>query len=260
MENENKNVGALIPLSDMEKMANVISVSKLFGAKTREEALALMLVAQAEGLHPAIAARDYHIIEGRPALKADAMLARFQAVGGKVKWLKLDETCAKAIFSHPQGGDATIEWTIDMAKKAQLKFQNSNGTPGMWTKYPRQMLRARTLSEGIRTVFPGVVVGAYSEEEVGDMVHEEKQTRKTETIQAEITSEENGEKSKTPNRDYYESILKTARPPQMVVIKALSAKFSEKEGCPIDDMNEEQFGRLLSELKNYKPAEERKAA
>lgn len=124
--------------------------------------MALMLIAQAEGSHPAIAARDYHIIQGRPALKADAMMARYQAAGGSVKWIKLDDTEATAEFSHIQGGTVTISWDMARAKKAGL------GGKDMWTKYPRQMLRSRTISEGIRTVFPGVVIGVYTPEEVED--------------------------------------------------------------------------------------------
>jgi hypothetical protein len=37
-----------------------------------------------------------------------------------------------------------------------------------WKQYPRQMLRARVISEGIRTVYPGVAVGIYTPEEVND--------------------------------------------------------------------------------------------
>jgi hypothetical protein len=153
----------LIPVSDVERMAGAIAKSGLFGVKQPEQALALMLIAQAEGLHPAIAARDYHIIQGRPALKADAMLARFQANGGRVKWLELSDAVAEAEFSHPAGGTVSIAWSIEMAKRAGL---TKNQT---WSQYPRAMLRARCISEGIRTVFPGVVVGTYTPEEVADM-------------------------------------------------------------------------------------------
>ena len=38
----------------------------------------------------------------------------------------------------------------------------------MWVKFPRQMLRSRVVSEGIRTVDPGAVCGAYTPEEVQD--------------------------------------------------------------------------------------------
>jgi hypothetical protein len=144
-------------------MAVSVARSGLFGVKTPDQAMALMLIAQAEGLHPAIAARDYHVINGRPALRADAMLARFQAAGGKVEWGEYTDTKVVGKFSHPSGGSVEIAWTVKMAQDAGL---TRNPT---WKSYPRQMLRSRCISEGIRTVFPGVVVGTYTPEEVQDM-------------------------------------------------------------------------------------------
>jgi len=154
---------ALVPVDQIERMAVSVARSGLFGVKTPDQAMALMLIAQAEGLHPAIAARDYHVINGRPALRADAMLARFQAAGGKVEWGEYTDTKVVGKFSHPSGGSVEIAWTTKMAESAGL---TRNPT---WKSYPRQMLRSRCISEGIRTVFPGVVVGTYTPEEVEDM-------------------------------------------------------------------------------------------
>jgi hypothetical protein len=154
---------ALVPVDQIERMAVSVARSGLFGVKTPDQAMALMLIAQAEGLHPAIAARDYHVINGRPALRADAMLARFQAAGGKVEWGEYTDTRVVGKFSHPSGGSVEIAWTTKMAQDAGL---TRNPT---WKSYPRQMLRSRCISEGIRTVFPGVVVGTYTPEEVEDM-------------------------------------------------------------------------------------------
>lgn len=153
----------LIPVDQIQTMAMSIAKSGLFGVKTPDQAMALMLIAQAEGMHPAIAARDFHIINGRPALKADAMLARFQTAGGKVKWGKYTDEAVSATISHPQGGEVEVEWTYKMAERAGL---TKNPT---WKQYPRQMLRARVISEGIRTVFPGVAVGVYTPEEVEEV-------------------------------------------------------------------------------------------
>jgi hypothetical protein len=144
-------------------MAVSVARSGLFGFKTPDQAMALMLVAQAENLHPAKAIQEYHIINGKPTLKADAMLARFQAAGGKVEWVEYTDTKVVGKFSHQSGGSVTVEWTVEMGRKAGLL-----GNP-TWTKYPRQMLRSRCIAEGIRTVFPGVIVGSYSEEEGEDM-------------------------------------------------------------------------------------------
>lgn len=153
---------AVVPVSDIQAMAVAVAKSGLFGMKSPEQAMALMLIAQAEGMHPAIAARDYHVIQGRPALKADAMLARFQAAGGKVEWLRYDDKEVTGKFSHAQGGTATITWTIEQARSAGLASKD------VWRQYPRQMLRSRVISEGVKTIYPGVAVGVYTPEEVQD--------------------------------------------------------------------------------------------
>jgi hypothetical protein len=153
----------LITVDQIQTMANAVVKSQLFGMKTVEQATALMLIAQAEGYHPALAARDYHIIQGRPTLKAETMMARFQQQGGKVDWKILTDEEVTATFSHPSGGSATITWTFEQARKAGLTGKDN------WKNYPRAMLRARVVSEGIRTVFPGVVLGVYTPEEVQDI-------------------------------------------------------------------------------------------
>jgi len=157
-------------VSDLERMAVAFAGSKLFGISTPDQALALCLVAQAEGRHPASAAQDYHIIQGRPAKKADAMLRDFISAGGKVEWHTLDNETADATFSHPSGGTVRIDWTLARAKDAGL------ATP-MWKKYPRQMLRSRVVSEGVRTVCPGATSGMYVPEEVQDFAPEPQQLR-----------------------------------------------------------------------------------
>lgn len=150
----------IIPINDIERMAQVITKAKFFGYENIEQAATLMFIAQAEGRHPASAAKEYHIIKGRPALKADAMLARYQHAGGKVQWIERTDTKVSAKFIHPQSGEVPIEWTFDYAKRAGLV----NGDN--WRKYPRQMLSARVISEGVRASFPSVVCGIYTPEEV----------------------------------------------------------------------------------------------
>ena len=152
-------------LAEIEKAAQYMAKSGLFGVKDPVQAVALMLLAQAEGTHPARAVQEYHIIGGRPALRADAMLARFLAAGGRVEWHALTDERAEATFSHPQGGTVRLAWTLEDAKRAGLLDKRDSG----WHKYPRAMLRARLISEGVRTVFPGVATGVYTPEEVMDL-------------------------------------------------------------------------------------------
>lgn len=150
----------LVPLQDIHQMADVAAKSKMFGFKNSEEAMAIMLLCQAENMHPAVAMRDFHVIQGRPALKADAMLARFQQAGGTVQWKEYTDQVVTGVFSHAQGGSLEVTWTMEHARKIGLAGKDN------WNKYGRAMLRARCVSEGIRSVYPGCVVGVYTPEEV----------------------------------------------------------------------------------------------
>lgn len=152
---------ALVPYDQIARMAAVLGRNKLFG-KTEAELLPLMLIAQAEGKHPAIAAQEYDIIQGRPAINSRAALARFQAAGGRIQWKTRTATEATAIFSHPQGGELSVTWTMERAKRAGLAGKDN------WTKYPEAMLSARVVAEGVRAVFPGCLSGMYLGEEVQD--------------------------------------------------------------------------------------------
>ena len=152
----------IVPLQDIQAMAEVAATSKMFGFKNSQEAMAIMLLCQAEGLHPAIAMRDFHVIQGRPALKADAMLARFQQAGGSVTWKEYTNDAVTGLFTHPQGGSLEVTWTLKQAQSIGIASKDN------WKNYPRAMLRARVISEGIRAVFPGCVVGVYTPEEVAD--------------------------------------------------------------------------------------------
>lgn len=158
---------AVIPYDQQERMALSLVKSRMFGLENVEQALALMSIAQAEGRHPAIIARDFHIIKGRPSKKAEAMMRDFMESGGKVQWHELSDAVADATFSHPQGGTVRIGWDLERAKQAGL-IANDN-----WRKYPRAMLRSRCVSEGVRTVCPLATSGVYTPEEVVDIVIDE---------------------------------------------------------------------------------------
>jgi hypothetical protein len=153
---------ALIPFSEVKEMSQVVVKSGLFGVKTPEQALALMMLAQAEGLHPMVAARDYHIIDGKPSLKADTKLGRFVRDGGNVEWIDYSEKVVSGKFTHPKTGAITVTWTIEQAQRAGLISKDN------WRKYPRAMLRARVIGEGVTTMAPWVAAGIVTKEEADD--------------------------------------------------------------------------------------------
>ena len=153
----------IVPFKELEGMASAIAKSGLFGMKSPDQALALMLVAQAEGMHPATITQDYDIIQGKACRKTHSVMARFQQMGGKVEWHQLDDKIADATFSHPSGGSIRMKWTFEQAQKACLTNKDN------WKNYPRAMLRARLIAESVRSVYPAAIGGMMSSEEVQDL-------------------------------------------------------------------------------------------
>jgi hypothetical protein len=155
-------------LTELEKLAWSVANSGMFGIKTQEQAMVLMAIAQAEGRPAALAARDYDIIQGRPAKKAEALLRDFLQAGGRVEWHTLSDELADATFSHESGGSVRITWDLARASKAGLTAKDN------WKKYPRQMLRSRCVAEGARTVCPIATSGMPITEELRDEMQAEK--------------------------------------------------------------------------------------
>lgn len=142
---------------------------------TPAKALSMMLLCQSEGLNPMQAMTRYHIAEGRrPSMKSETMQAEFQARGGIVKFLQWDDTCCRATFSHPSSPEPVeVEWTIERANRAGLTNRNPT-----WKSYPRNMLKARVISDGIGLVLPGARLGMYTPEEESDIAAEEREQRR----------------------------------------------------------------------------------
>jgi hypothetical protein len=204
-------------VKDISIMAEAVFRSGLFGIKTRDQAMALMMLSQAEGLHPMIAARDFHIINGKPSKTSEAMQRSFMANGGKIEWVALDDTRAEAKFSHPDGGQVTILWTFQMAEKAGL-----TGNP-TWKKFPRAMLRARCVSEGIRTIYPGATSGMYVQEEVQDFGPPKDVTPHSEP-EHEVKPEPKNVKTEKTDEDIVKDI--TTRMDALVEKEALTTAFN----------------------------------
>lgn len=163
---------------EMQKIAESSAKSGLFnppgGIMSRDQAFTLMLIADADGIPPIKALMKYHVIEGKPSLKADAALADFQRVGGRHKWIKSNETECIAEFWHqtmhpdPFRIHLTFQYFVDKGialgkydERSKQRLIKKN-----WNESPAQMLRARCITQGVRAVYPGIMVGIYCEEEL----------------------------------------------------------------------------------------------
>jgi hypothetical protein len=130
----------IFDLEQVWQMAEGLANSKLFpGIDTAQKAFTLMMLCQADGIHPMQVVRRYDIIQGRPAMKSAAIQAEFQARGGRITPLELTDKVARARFVHPQllpeGFEFSFTW--EQAAKAGLANkdpwkQNPSGrsTPG----------------------------------------------------------------------------------------------------------------------------------
>lgn len=193
----------VVSLDEMNIMASAIAKSGMFGVRDEAQALSLMLLCQAEGLHPALAVRRYHIIDGKPSMRADALQGEFEQAGA-ILWHERNENECSATFFRDKRqvtgealrrararyqsiktggaitdfaaiGEMTIVRTFDDAVEKKLAMSWKDNKWQMkhnWKQSPRQMLHARCLSEGVRAIAPGLVAGIYLEDEAFDFPDE----------------------------------------------------------------------------------------
>lgn len=123
---------------------------------------AAILYGREAGLSPMTALSQTHVIEGKPALSAEAMRGLVLRAGHQIQ--TLEATGAIVRMRGRRRGEeewgAEVVWTIDMARAAGLTGKNN------WKNYPRQMLTARCSAELCHRDFPDVIFGYRAAEEL----------------------------------------------------------------------------------------------
>ena len=221
----------LYGVNDLQVMAKAMATTGMFGFKRPEEAFALMLIAQAEGKHPATIAQDYDLIQGRPALKSVAALSRFQHAGGSIQWHERTDVLAAATFTHKLGGDVTISWSSERARAAQLTGKDN------WKKFPAQMLAARVVAEGVRACFPACLNGFYLAEEVQDIEPRNEPAKRQQAPRMEVTQAPPVEIADPAERDALLADLKAYGVTRDQLAEVMGA-------TKLKDMTVEQFAAL----------------
>jgi hypothetical protein len=160
------------PLAAIKTLGEAFKTSPMLGLTTPGDGIVLAMTCMADGITPLDFIRKYHIIEGRPSMRADAMAAEFRRRGGKVRWLQLGEKgVAEAEFEF-EGQTLRGSFSLDDARRMLGKDKDGKDRidkpNGNWQKNPDAMLRARLLSNFIRMMAPEIVAGVYTPEEVQD--------------------------------------------------------------------------------------------
>ncbi len=117
------------------------------------------------GLPPLQAMQNIAVINGRPSIWGDAVLAIVRASGLLVSITEdLRDDGATCTVQRRGEDPVTRSFTIEDAKKAGLF-----GKQGPWQQYPKRMLQMRARGFALRDVFPDVLRGVYIAEEAQDM-------------------------------------------------------------------------------------------
>lgn len=151
----------------MLEMAGQLVQSGLLPKAIDKPAAALAIIQKGRelGIPPMYALSNIGIINGKPVVGAEVMLAMVYRDHGD-QAIQFEETSAERCAvvykrkSWPQY--RSFEWTVEDAKKAGL-----TGKGGPWSQYPAAMLRARCISAVARLAFPDSLGGMYTPEELG---------------------------------------------------------------------------------------------
>ncbi|HQN51000.1 MAG TPA: hypothetical protein PK913_08060 [Phenylobacterium sp.] len=117
------------------------------------------------GLPPLQAMQNLAVINGRPALWGDAVIALVRG-SGLLETIHEDITADVATCTVKRKGEppASRSFSVEDAKRAGLY-----GKQGPWQQYPKRMLQMRARAWALRDVFPDVLRGVHVGEEAQDM-------------------------------------------------------------------------------------------
>jgi len=132
-----------------------------------EDIFASTLMGRELGFTPMMSLYAFVVIQNSVTMKVATMNAIVRAKCPEaIIDIKIDHTKKEArVLARRNKDDAGYEslWTMDMAKQMGLAGKDN------WIKQPLNMLKARSLSDALRTVFPDVLMGIYSTEELEDL-------------------------------------------------------------------------------------------
>lgn len=152
-------------MDDAERVATAMAASGFFSdAKGAAQALVKILAGQEMGFGPFAAMDGVHIIQGKPSVGANLMAAAVKRSGRYTyRVISLDDTGCELAFYEGGQEIGRSTFTTEDAAKAQV------GGKDNWKKFPRNMLFARAMSNGVRWYCPDVFGGAtaYTPDELG---------------------------------------------------------------------------------------------
>lgn len=152
-------------LAEALHVSQVLVASRLLprSIQTPEAAFAVIATGRELGLSAMQALRAIHIVEGKPTLSADLMVALVKRSPECSFFRLVESTAERATYETQRRGEPSptrLSWTIEEARASGAATKDN------WRKYPAAMLRARASSGLARAVYPDLVLGVYDPDEL----------------------------------------------------------------------------------------------
>lgn len=153
-------------LDDVSRLANFIAETDFVprALRNRPAAVAACILTGRElGIGPMQSLKSIHMVQGVPSLSAEYKRARALAAGHEIVFDDTNST--RCVIRGRRSGTerwVTIQWTLDMARRAKLAGKD------VWQQYPQRMLQARASSELCDLLFPDASLGLATMEVLED--------------------------------------------------------------------------------------------
>ena len=173
-------IPAIIPsnFDELKKVGETVVKSGFApkGMETPEACIIAMQAGMEVGLPPLAALQNFAVVNGRPSLYGDAILAIVRSSGQLVDikdetltGKKEDDSGIEVTVTRSGQSPIVRSFTVGDAKRAGLW-----GKAGPWTQYPRRMLMLRARTFALRDGFADVLRGIACVEEQRDAMREVK--------------------------------------------------------------------------------------
>ena len=170
-------------MADLTQAGQLIAQAGILGASNPAEGFIIATTCHQEGMSLLKFGETYHVFNGKISMRSDAMLARFNDLGGTHRVMSRTADRASIEMTYDGHTEAfTLTWKEAQqepfvykggpkAQLAELKkslekriFKDKYATP----RSRMQMLWARVVSDAVRCTCPQANQGSYAPEEVED--------------------------------------------------------------------------------------------
>lgn len=169
-------------IAEAKEFSRLVATSALLPPDLRnrlEDVFVIVVSGHELGLAPMQALRSIHVIQGKPVMSAELMVALVKRNRDVCEYFTLVESSPLlATYATKRAGEpepTRMTYTIEEARAARLADKDN------WKKHTAAMLRARCSAALARAVYPDLVLGVYETDEGDEMRREAREeTRRSE--------------------------------------------------------------------------------